>query len=105
MFDLPTITYIPERPLDPPCIDRIDHDWAAIFRCYVGDDDQLVKVVCNVTIADEIDPDSIDLFIEAQVDGRRCDINVSRMINQLLRADIVRHFEANFDEIYAYNHE
>ena len=105
MYELPTIPRMPERPLDPPHITRANHDWAAVFRCHIGDEGLKVKVLADVTRADEIDLDTIEVFIEANVAGFRRDIDVTNILNKPLRDDIVRYFEANYDEIYAYNHE
>jgi hypothetical protein len=105
MYNISPLPATPERPLDPPCGTRRDHDWAAVFRCHIGDEGLKVKVLADVTRADELDLDTIEVFIEASVAGFRRDIDVTNILNKMLREDIVRHFEANYDEIYAYNHE
>ena len=105
MFDLPTLPRIPERPLDPPWIEYEAHDWAAIFRCHIGDEGLKVKVVCEVTCADEIDPGSIVVYLEANEAGFRRDIDLTNILNDGLRDDITKYFERNFDEIYFNNHQ
>lgn len=104
MFDLPTLPRIPERPLDPPYIERGNHDWAAIFRCWIGDGEQQVKVICTVTCADEIDPGSIEVYLEPKSTGCRHDINITKIVNDAIRQEITGHFERNFDEIHYHNH-
>jgi hypothetical protein len=95
---------VPDRPLDPPDNARDDHDWAAVFRCWIGDDDLPVLVVCNVTINDEIDFDSVQVFLEPKTTGHVHNIDITRVLNKMLRAEIEHYFELNFDNIYAYNH-
>lgn len=105
MFAIPTPCRMPERPLDPPCSTRTDHDWAAVFRCHIGDEGLKVKIVCTVTCADEIDPGSIEAYLEPSVSGHKQDIKITDILNHGHRTDIARHFERNYDEIYANNHE
>ena len=105
MYQLPTIPRTPERPLDPPYIERGNHDWAAVFRCHIGDEGLKVKVVCEVTCAGEIDPGSIVVYLEANDAGFRRDIDLTNILNDGLRDDITKYFERHFDEIYDANHE
>ena len=55
MYNISPLPFTPDQRLDPPYIERADHDWAAVFRCHIGDEGLKVKVVCEVTCADEID--------------------------------------------------
>ena len=105
MYALPTIPRTPERPLDPPYNERADHDWAAVFRCHIGDEGLKVKILCTVTCADEIDPGSIEAYLEPSVSGHKHDVRITDILNHGHRTDIRIYFERNFDEIYFYNHQ
>lgn len=104
MIDLPVNIFTPDRPLDPPEGRRRDHDWAAVFRCHIGDGDLPVKVYCDVTRNDEIDFETINVFIEPSHSGHRHDIEVTAVLDKEIRAQIVRQFEDDFEDIYEYNH-
>ena len=106
MFNLYPMPITPDRALDPPdAIVRQDHDWACVFRCWIGDGEQQVKVICTVTRADEIDPDSIEAYLEPKITNHCHDIDVSKMLNAEIRRQITSHFERNFDEIHYSNHQ
>ena len=105
MYNISPLPFTPDQRLDPPYIERADHDWAAVFRCHIGDEGLKVKVVCEVTCADEIDPGSIVVYLEANEAGFRRDIDLTNILNDGLRDDITKYFERHFDEIYDANHE
>ena len=105
MFTIPTPDRMPERPLDPPHITRANHDWAAVFRCVIGDEGMRVKVLADVTRAEELDPDTIEVFLEPATTGYRHDIPITDILNAGLRAEIASHFERHYDDIYDSNHE
>ena len=105
MYNITPLPITPDRPLDPPCRATVAHDWAAVFRCHIGDEGLKVKIICNITCADEIDPESIMAYLEPSVSGHKHDVNITDILNHGHRADIRLFFEQNYDEIYAYNHE
>jgi hypothetical protein len=106
MFNLYPMPITPDRALDPPdAIVRQDHDWACVFRCWIGDGEQQVKVICTVTRADEIDPGSIEVYLEPKSTGCRHDINITKIINDAIRKEITSHFDRNFYEIHYSNHQ
>jgi len=94
---------VPDRPLEAP--ERDDHDWAAVFRCHIGDDDLPVLVCCDVTINREIDFNTITVYLEPKTSGHLHNIDITRVLNKLSRAEIEYHFELYYDNIYAYCHE
>jgi len=88
------MSYIdPDRHLNPPEPKaREEREWAADFKCHIGDGDVLVNVYCDVTIDDEIGLDSITVFARGKGD-------ITDLLNSEHRKQIVSYFERNFEDI------
>ena len=88
------MSYIdPDRHLNPPEHKAMpEREWVADFKCCIGDGDMLVNVYCDVTINDEIDPESIGIEIPATGD-------ITDLLNSEHRKQIVSYFENNFEDI------
>lgn len=92
----------PEQQLDPP--DGLPRtDWSAIFRCYLGEPETQVVVMCDVTCNDEIVPDSLEVFLPQTAPSDKRDVRITPFMNGTHRADIERHFERHFDLIQTRN--
>ena len=82
----------PDRHLNPPEPKAMpEREWEADFKCHIGDGDVLVNVLCEVTIDDEIDPESICVTYYGQ--------DITDVLNSEHRKQIVSFFENNFEDI------
>ena len=88
------MSYIdPDRHLNPPEPKAMpEREWVADFNCHIGDGDVLVNVMCDVTIDDEIDPESISVIALGRGD-------ITDLLNSEHRKQIVSYFERNFEDI------
>lgn len=93
-----TQTHIPERPLDPPASRRTDHSWTAEFTMMIGDEGHPVRVTCEVTSNDELATDTLYVETLSYAD-------LTAIINDGHRQQIISHFTNHFDEIYGANHD
>jgi hypothetical protein len=87
------MSYIdPDRHLNPPEPKTVpESEWEADFNCPIGDGDMLVNVMCDVTVNDEIDFESITVFAIG--------IDVTDLLNSEHRQQITGYFERNFEDI------
>jgi hypothetical protein len=87
------MSYIdPDRHLNPPEPKIVpEREWVAEFYANIGDGDGVVFVVCDVTIGDEIDSDSICVTY--------CGQDITDVLNSEHRKQIVSYFERNFEDI------
>jgi hypothetical protein len=82
----------PDRHLNPPEPKAIpEREWEADFKCHIGDGDMPVNVLCEVTVNDEIDFESITVFAIG--------LDVTDLLNSEHRKQIVSYFENNFEDI------
>ncbi len=90
------MSYIdPDRQLNPPEPKAMpEREWVAAFKCYIGDEGVLVNVLCDVTVNDEIDFESISVCVPAL--GER---DITDLLNSEHRKQIVSYFERNFEDI------
>jgi len=88
------MSYIdPDRHLNPPEPKAMpEREWEADFTCPLGDGDVLVCVLCEVTIDDEIDFESITVLANGKGD-------ITDLLNSEHRKQIVSYFERNFEDI------
>lgn len=87
------MSYIdPDRHLNPPEPKaREEREWSADFKCYIGQGGLEVNVLCDVSIADELVPDSLCISHKG--------IDITDILNRELREEIVCQFERNFEDI------
>jgi hypothetical protein len=90
------MSYIdPDRHLNPPEPKAMpEREWEADFKCRIGDEGVLVNVLCDVTVNDEIDFESISVCVP--VLGER---DITDLLNSEHRKQIVSYFENNFEDI------
>jgi hypothetical protein len=90
------MSYIdPDRHLNPPEPKAMPaREWVADFNCHIGDGDVLVNVLCDITVNDEIDFESISVCVTAL--GER---DITGLLNSEHRKQIVSYFERNFEDI------
>ena len=83
----------PDRHLNPPEPKAMpEREWVADFKCCIGDGDVLVYVVCDVTIDDEIDFETIIVLANGKGD-------ITDLLNSEHRQQITGYFERNFEDI------
>jgi hypothetical protein len=87
------MSYIdPDRHLNPPEPKAMpEREWEAAFYANIGDGGGVVFVECDVTIDDEIDPESICVTY--------CGQDITDILNSEHRKQIVSYFERNFEDI------
>jgi len=87
------MSYIdPDRHLNPPePKTMLEREWEAAFYANIGDEGGVVFVECDVTIDDEIDPESICVTY--------CGQDITDILNSEHRKQIVSYFERNFEDI------